>query len=283
MSEHHGTCLCGAVTWMFSGEPDFASHCHCLMCRKAHGAAFGTYYFVPADRFLWTGSQSSITGYRSSPGVTRAFCRTCGSLVPALGPDGKSVDVPAGSHDRGPAVSCHIFVDHKAPWHEITDDLPRHGDYPSGVSGSVIPDKPLPPKPDGVVARGSCLCGIVEFEITEPFRAVHNCHCSRCRRARSAAFTTNGFTSSKGIRFLQGEGHVKLYRLSDARYFSHAFCDTCGSGLPRIDTGRKLASIPLGALDDDPGQGPRDHIFVDDRADWYEIGGELPRFPQAPG
>ena len=118
--------------------------------------------------------------------------------------------------------------------------------------------------------------------MTEPFKVVHNCHCSRCRRARAAAFTTNGFTSSDGVRFTRGEEHVKVYKLPEARYFTQAFCDTCGSGLPRIDSERKLAAIPLGALDDDPGQGPVDHIFVDSKADWYRIGDELPQFSQGP-
>lgn len=253
------------------------------MCRKVHGAAFGSYYFVPEDRFRWTGSQASVAGYRSSTNVTRNFCRTCGSLVPAPGSDGKRVFVPAGCHDHGPGAFRHIFVESKAPWHEIADDLPRHVEYPFGIPVPGIPEAPLPPKPDGVVARGSCLCGAVGFEVSEPFRVVHNCHCSRCRRARAAAFTTNGFTSLEGTAFRRGEEHVRLYKLPGARFFTHAFCGTCSSGLPRLDPVRKLAVVPLGSLDDDPGQGPVDHIFVDDRADWYEIHGPLPQYPREPG
>ena len=37
--------------------------------------------------------------------------------------------------------------------------------------------------------RGSCLCDTVAYEVTSPIKAVHNCHCSRCRRARAAART----------------------------------------------------------------------------------------------
>ena len=48
---------------------------------------------------------------------------------------------------------------------------------------------------------------------------------------RAAAHTTNGFTSLDGVRFSQGQSHVKTYKVPDAKFFPHAFCDVCGSGL----------------------------------------------------
>ena len=121
-----------------------------------------------------------------------------------------------------------------------------------------------------------------KFEITEPFKFVHNCHCSRCRRARSAAFTTNGFTSADGVTFISGEEKIKLYKVPDAKFFTHAFCETCGSGMPRKDSERGIVVIPFGALDDDPGTGADDHIFIDSKAVWYEIADDLPQFKQYP-
>ena len=44
-----GSCLCGDVVWEASGKLERMSHCHCSMCRKAHGAAFATY--VAAEGF----------------------------------------------------------------------------------------------------------------------------------------------------------------------------------------------------------------------------------------
>ena len=52
--------------------------------------------------------------------------------------------------------------------------------------------------------------------------------------------------------------------------------------MPRLDEGRGVAIVPLGGLDDDPGIKPVDHIFVDSKAGWHEITGELPRFPEGP-
>ena len=276
-----GTCLCGSIQWSISGKPESAYHCHCSMCRKAHGAAFATFLFINSSDFEWQSDLQSLKEFKPNSEAERTFCSKCGSAVPHSSRDGETFYVPAGSHDQELQVDAHVFVASKAPWFNITDELPQHDEYTPEEDLNVYPDKPLANKPDGVV-RGSCLCNTIQFEITEPFKFIHNCHCSRCRRARSAAFTTNGFTSAKGVTFISGESNIKLYQVPDAKFFTHAFCDTCGSGVPRKDVDRGIAVIPLGALDDDPGQQADDHIFTDSKAGWYEITDDLPRFKQMP-
>ena len=276
-----GACLCGSVTWAFNGEPVRAYHCHCGMCRKAHGAAFGTYYYVAKADFCWTSDQDTVVGYASSPQLTRPFCGTCGSVVPGADSTGEYIFVPVGCHDEGPAPEAHICVAFKAPWYDITDGLTQHEIYPPGDNDAVYDDKVLPDAPEGVI-RGSCLCGAIEFQVTEPFRAIHNCFCSRCRRARAAAHTTNGFTSLNGVRFTNGEHLLTRYKVPEARYFTHVFCSICGSGMPRLDEDRKIAVVPLGALDDDPGSKPQDNIDAASKARWYDITDDLPTYDERP-
>jgi len=276
-----GKCLCGSVRWEFEVKPERAYHCHCSMCRKAHGAAFGTYYWMPDKNFRWACARDTIVEYVSSPELTRAFCGRCGSVVPNGDDEGRYMFVPAGCHDDGFEVDAHIFVGSKAPWHDITDDLPRYDAYPPDDDSPVYQNKSLPDAPADTI-RGGCLCDAVEFHVLEPFKVIHNCFCSRCRQARAAAYTTNGFTSMHGVRFIQGEKHVSLYKIPTARYFTHAFCNTCGSGLPRVDAQRNIAVIPLGALDDDPVSRPADNIFVASRALWYDITDDLPSYDEGP-
>ncbi len=276
-----GQCLCGSVSWEISGQPEGSYHCHCQMCRKAHGAAYGTYYFMAEENFRWTSGQDTIRDYRSSPALTRSFCRTCGSVTPNADDTGRFMFVPAGSHDDGPAVAEHIFVASRAPWLDITDNLPKHDDHPPAVPGTVYDNPPLSEPAPGIV-RGSCLCGEVRFEMTLPFKAVHNCYCSRCRQERSAAFTTNGFTAQDAVNFTQGSDCLISYKLPRAKYFTHVFCEKCGSGLPRVDTDRNIAVIPLGALDDDPGCKADDNIFVADKARWSEVDPNLPGYDRYP-
>jgi hypothetical protein len=65
----HGSCLCGDVAWETATAPLFMSHCHCSMCRKTHGTAFGTYVGTAADGFRWARGEDGVTRYISSPGA----------------------------------------------------------------------------------------------------------------------------------------------------------------------------------------------------------------------
>ena len=66
------SCLCGSVTWEITAEPFQAFNCHCKLCRKAHGSAFGTYWFMRPDEFRWTSDTDTIAHYRSSHLLTRS-------------------------------------------------------------------------------------------------------------------------------------------------------------------------------------------------------------------
>ncbi len=277
----HGNCLCGAVTWELTSAPFAAYNCHCKMCRKAHGAAFGTYYRIGPDGFRWTSDTDSVVYFRSSHLLGRSSCRVCGSVVAFQSENYDGWAVPAGCHDQGRKVDCDIFVADCAPWHRVTGDLPRHDAYPDDTEYAIIPDTPLADQPDGVV-RGSCLCGAVAYQVTEPFKAAYNCHCSRCRHGRSAAHASNGFTSFDGVQFVSGEDHLKTYKVPDARFFTQVFCDVCGSLMPRLGAERNVAVIPLGGLDDDPGIRPVSNIYVADKAGWHDITDDLPAYDEGP-
>ena len=275
----NGSCLCGAVRWRVETPFERMTHCHCSMCRKAHGAAFATYATVAEDRFEWLSGEGEITRYESSPGFHRGFCSRCGSVVPDRA--NGMVFTPAGclDDDSGVRPSAHIFFADRVPWHLVEDDLPRSDAYGADVDLPVIARQQSAAATPGVL-RGSCLCGAVAFEVTGPLKGAHNCHCSRCRKGRAAAHASNAFTSIDGARFVRGEDHVVTYKVPEARFFAVAFCDTCGSGVLRHDPVRGIAVIPMGALDDDPGRGADDHIFVGSKAPWYEITDDLPQFEE---
>lgn len=76
-----GGCLCGSVRYEVRGALGRATNCHCSMCRKAHGAAFGTYAGVQDSDFVLLSGGDDIAAYRSSAQVTRTFCRRCGSTL----------------------------------------------------------------------------------------------------------------------------------------------------------------------------------------------------------
>lgn len=128
-----GSCLCGAVTYETAAPVERLGHCHCGMCRKAHGAAFATYGRVPTGAFRFTAGESRVKRYQSSTPVTRSFCADCGSnLTFAYSALPDVLWVAAGSFDEDPGVRplWHGFVASKAPWHEISDDLKQFPEFP---------------------------------------------------------------------------------------------------------------------------------------------------------
>ena len=128
-----GSCLCGSVRYEVRGPLGPASHCHCSMCRKAHGAAFGTYARVQkADLVLVSGAED-IASYQSSPDVTRTFCRRCGStlqFIRATRPNTFALAIGTLDDDPGVRPSMHIHIESKVPWLDINDGLPQHVGHP---------------------------------------------------------------------------------------------------------------------------------------------------------
>jgi len=277
-----GSCLCGIVRYGVDVPIGMMSHCHCSMCRKHHGALFATFVATPAKQFRWLAGEGEVKTYPSSSNGRRSFCGKCGSAAPIVIPEIDMASIPAGNleGDLGIKPQCHMFVGSKAVWHAITDDLPQYEKYPPGFDAPDNVQPTVVPK-DGFTL-GSCLCGDVAFEVEGAPMRVMNCHCSRCRHARSAAHATNVFYKAERFRWTRGQENVTDYKLPDARHFATAFCRRCGGELPRISPERGVVVVPAGSLDTDPGMQPMAHIFVANRASWFDITDSLPQYAELP-
>jgi len=129
-----GSCLCGGMQYEIHGDVKLMANCHCSMCRKHHGATFVTFIGVNTADFRWVKGEDLLVRYQSSPGHIRAFCRVCGSSLADPDPGATDFYLPAGTLDDDPGTrpAGHIFVGSKAPWCEITDELPQFDEYPPG-------------------------------------------------------------------------------------------------------------------------------------------------------
>ena len=124
-----GSCSCGRVRYEFDGPAERMVHCHCAGCRKSRSAPFSTDVFVSRDRFRWISGEEDLVHF-DDPAATHlpvSFCRTCSSPMPVHLEDSNRVMIPAGAIDQDPGIrpQSHIWVGSKAPWVEITDDLPQ--------------------------------------------------------------------------------------------------------------------------------------------------------------
>jgi hypothetical protein len=114
---------------------------------------------------------------------------------------------------------------------------------------------------------GSCLCGGVRFEVTEPFLMLSYCHCTNCKKLSGGGGTVNGRARTAAIRVLEGESLLRTYQPSEGT--AKTFCSVCGSNLfgggwPESEQ----ASVRLSAIDSRIDQKPELHNYVRSLASW---------------
>ncbi|WP_269582888.1 GFA family protein [Roseibium sp. Sym1] len=89
METHTGGCLCGAVRFTATGQPLRVGLCHCMDCRKHHGALFHASAIYPEDAVTVEGETGSYQ--------RRSFCPRCGSSV--FSQTGDEMELHLGAFD----------------------------------------------------------------------------------------------------------------------------------------------------------------------------------------
>jgi hypothetical protein len=121
-----GRCECGLIRYEVEDEFRYAANCHCSRCRAATGSAFKPFAGIERTKLTIThGNHSLMIVGDEDANHTR--CAACGSLLYSVVRDGEYVHVALGSLSDPPSLKPteHIHVASKAPWFEITDDLPQ--------------------------------------------------------------------------------------------------------------------------------------------------------------
>ena len=89
MKQVTGGCLCGKVKIVASGKPNRVGVCHCMDCRKHHGAIFHASAVFPQNAVTIDGELNEYQG--------RFFCPKCGSSVFSVSEE--EVEVHLGALD----------------------------------------------------------------------------------------------------------------------------------------------------------------------------------------
>jgi len=114
-----GACLCGAVRFRAALPPNWVAHCHCSMCRRAHGAGFVTWVGFPRDAVVLESGADVLTRFRSSASGTRGFCSRCGSTLffeSSHWPDETHVTLANLEAADGLEPQAHAYWSSRAPW-----------------------------------------------------------------------------------------------------------------------------------------------------------------------
>jgi hypothetical protein len=101
-------CLCGNVRIVATGAPYRVGICHCLDCRKHHGALFYAAAVFPQDAVTITGETRDYEG--------RFFCPSCGSSVISRSAD--EIEVHLGSLDAPDQLkpTYELFIGSRESW-----------------------------------------------------------------------------------------------------------------------------------------------------------------------
>lgn len=129
--------------------------------------------------------------------------------------------------------------------------------------------------------QGSCLCGLIKFEVQGDFDSFFLCHCKHCQKDTGSAHAANLFSKSAQIIWLSSTETIQSYNLPATRH-SKSFCTNCGSAVPSEQMAGKLLVVPAGSLDSEVTKKPDAHIFCSSKASWTSGLDQIKRFEKFP-
>ena len=129
MKIHAGGCQCGAVRYEIGSDPVMVYACHCTICQRQSGSAFGMAVVFDGGTLTMKGD---APGHFIRQGHGRRcrcyFCPQCGSRIyhqwfTAEG-DVPFVNIKPGTLDdtRWLKPGCHVWTQHAQPWMRFLPD-----------------------------------------------------------------------------------------------------------------------------------------------------------------
>lgn len=120
-----GRCQCESVRFELKARPLFTHACHCLVCRRRSGTAFGLSTFIlRTDLVVLSGE---LRTKQISSRTTVHLCATCDTTIYSESTRFPTTYVVRGGTFDDPDVvkpDAHIWVKRKHPWIALPDDVP---------------------------------------------------------------------------------------------------------------------------------------------------------------
>ena len=127
-----GSCLCKKIKIKVPEKFDYVGNCHCSECRKFSGAAFTTAAGIDFKDLKITEGEEYISYFLKTEDTELGFCRNCGSSLFSKKLNDLKYNLRLGILDEAPKQkpTFHIYVNSKAPWYEINDNLTKYKELP---------------------------------------------------------------------------------------------------------------------------------------------------------
>ena len=126
-----------------------------------------------------------------------------------------------------------------------------------------------------MAVTGRCLCGAISFRTEAEPRGASMCHCSQCRR-QSGGVWASAHVDRAALEVDDPDAQLRWFASSPG--VRRGFCARCGGFLFWENLTETTRSFALGALDGPTGLRLTKHIFIEGKADWYDLPDDgLPR------
>lgn len=126
----------------------------------------------------------------------------------------------------------------------------------------------------GASHSGSCLCGSVQLTVSGDLKPGDACHCAMCRKT-SGHFWASTNVPRAAISIADEAGALSWFQSSER--VRRGFCGRCGSSLLWDPIHKDYIAVAMGAFDGPTGTRLSEHIFVEDKGDYYDICDGLPQ------
>ncbi|WP_448567100.1 GFA family protein [Thalassotalea ganghwensis] len=123
--------------------------------------------------------------------------------------------------------------------------------------------------------KGSCLCGEIRFEITEPISALYQCHCTLCQKQSGTTSNTATIVTETGFIWLSEEHAISHWQKTSG--FTAHFCQHCGCPVPNQLRGLPYFWVPMGLIDNPIDISIKLHLCCNSKAPWDALSKDVGR------
>ncbi len=132
---YKGSCFCGAVEFVVTGEPAAMGYCHCDSCRHWSAGPVNAFTLWKPDALRITRGADNIGTYNKTPNSSRKWCKTCGGHIFSEHPGLGLTDVYAAVLPGLP-FKPGVHVNYQETALHMKDGLTKLKDFPKEFGGS---------------------------------------------------------------------------------------------------------------------------------------------------
>jgi len=131
-----------------------------------------------------------------------------------------------------------------------------------------------------MTAKGKCLCGSIQFSISQDLPNLYRCHCSLCRKTSGGSSNTATLVPKDAFAWISGQSLISTYQKESG--FRSSFCQHCGSPVPNEIHSKDDMWVPAGLLETTQNLETVVDIYTASAACWYKPDNSNLNLPDGP-